>query len=71
MRCVSAAGVFVGGFLVMECLIAVDYQRQSLVGQRSSASFLANCTLLVTLSVQRERRSNGKAVKPNQTETES
>lgn len=32
------------------CLIAVDYQTQSLVGQRSSASFLANCTPLVTLS---------------------
>lgn len=29
------------------CLIAVDYQTQSLVGQRSSVSFLASCTPLV------------------------
>lgn len=31
-------------------LIAVDYQTQSLVGPRSSASFLANCTPSVTRS---------------------
>lgn len=31
-------------------LIGVDYQTQSLEGQKSSASSLANCTPLVTLS---------------------
>ncbi len=36
------------------CLIAEDYQTQSLVEQRSSASSLANCTPLVTLSTQRK-----------------
>lgn len=35
-------------------LIAVDYQTQSLVVRKSSASFLANCTPLVILSIRRK-----------------
>lgn len=52
-----SAGVFVFIFLENRCLclIVVGYQTQSLVVQRSSASFLANCTPLVTLSRQSER----------------
>lgn len=34
-----------------------DYQKQSLVVQKSSASCLANCTPLVTLSVKRWQTS--------------
>lgn len=43
-----------------------DYQKQSLVVQKSSASFLANCTPLVTLSVKRWQIGLKHISKPNQ-----
>lgn len=55
------------------CLTGVDCQTQSLVEQRSSASSLASCTPLVTLSTQNERihkvRQGG--VEENKTENKS